>query len=210
MPPPHVDVGHIDAPHVDVHMDAPRPHVDVPPPHIDAPRPHVDVPPPHGDAPRPHLDVPVPHVDAPVHVDVPAAHVDVPRPHVDLPPQHLDVLPAPAEVTDVIATLVKGVAAVGQQLADLGARVVRMETVQIVAQLGGLQSSVNALLKLCSSLSDDLARYRDEARAEAERQAARADVMTAQLEKISESASDAIATVRETLHAQIQRKRKRL
>jgi hypothetical protein len=42
---------HIDAPHVDTHVDVPIPHVDAP--HFDT---HVDLPAPHGDA-IPHIDL---------------------------------------------------------------------------------------------------------------------------------------------------------
>ncbi len=108
VPPPHVDLGHVDIP--PPHIDIPPPHVDIPPPHVDIPPPHVDVPPPHVDLG--HVDVPPPHVDVghvdlghvdvghfdlghvdvpPPHVDVPPPHIDIPSPHIDIPMPHIDI-----------------------------------------------------------------------------------------------------------------------
>ena len=102
VPPPHVD---IPKPHVDVpppHIDIPKPHIDVPPPHIDVPPPHIDIPKPHIDVPPPHVDIPKPHIDVPPpHVDVPPLHVDVPPPHIDLPPPHIDIPPPHIDVPPV-------------------------------------------------------------------------------------------------------------
>lgn len=208
--PPHFDTSHVDVSHLDVHADGASPvHVDIPV-HIDGTTAHVDADAPvHIDGPGPHADLGNTHVDA--HVDAPSAHVD------------LGELPDPAAFGGAITALAERIEAVGQQLLGLNVYLVQLQAMLASMQqamnmatgaamnvangtlpsLVGLQSSMDALLRQYTELTEALGHDGRELRS-------RYELAAADMARAHEDAKAAADRVRDSLRAQIRAARDRL